>query len=119
MMRRPPRSTLTDTLVPDTTLFLSGDDKGLCDAGDLFGGACEAEQARVIAFDKGFERLGRIALGIDGDEDRRDLGAARGVGLFELRQAAHQLLQVDGADVGAEAVEIGREWCRERVCQYG
>src|SRR3546814_2398149 len=34
MIRRPPRSTLTDTLLPDTTLFRSGLVKGRIDAGE-------------------------------------------------------------------------------------
>src|SRR3546814_14122977 len=34
MIRRPPRSTRTDTLFPYTTLFRSGGDIGVCSAGD-------------------------------------------------------------------------------------
>src|SRR3546814_14127425 len=36
MIRRPPRSTRTDTLFPDTTLFRSGPDTHLRSRGDLF-----------------------------------------------------------------------------------
>src|SRR3546814_17522329 len=78
MIRRPPRSTRTDTLFPYTTLFRSL--RQLAEVRDL-----RTDEQR------------RRAVGA-----RRDAGAAADAGRHVER--AHRL-------------EIGRAWCRERVCQ--
>src|SRR3546814_19791098 len=114
MIRRPPRSTRTDTLFPYTTLFRS---------------RCR--------------RLARIrAAGRDGLHRRRlrRRGATRGMagGLRRApsprwrraddRRAGHgagpgwrRAGSAAGLDDGGRdaAAEIGRASCRERVCQYG
>src|SRR3546814_18508264 len=96
MLRLPPRSTRTDTLFPDTTLFRSVLQHRLQDgervvARDLLwrlGRAVEIEAA-----------VGRLA---DGVAERDVAGLAGGGG------------QGDTDEIG----KIGRASCRERVCQY-
>src|SRR3546814_11278454 len=100
MIRRPPRSTRTDTLFPYTTLF-----RLLAS-----GAAHDAFHAQYIV-----EMTGVSAV----EGGRRN--GARG-----LRRTAHILVcRVDRLDDARVARhfewphdEIGRASCRERVCQY-
>src|SRR3546814_1509586 len=46
MIRRPPRSTRTDTLLPYTTLFRSGDNEGQCDGKPSWNLASDPAQQR-------------------------------------------------------------------------
>src|SRR3546814_3725027 len=62
MIRRPPRSTRTDTLFPDTTLFRSEDD---VEAGDQ-------DVAGIVA--REFRRLLRPAQGRERPQRRREPG---------------------------------------------
>src|SRR3546814_12683396 len=104
MVRRPPRSTRTDTLLPYTTLFRS---------------QVEVEQGKVEAAGGGFGKRGQAVRGVD---DCVALGAQQagdhfGHGGVVLDQ---QQLQGagDGAAAGGAASKIGRASCRDRVCQY-
>src|SRR3546814_13374218 len=115
MIRRPPRSTRTDTLVPYTTLFRSmTTTSGIHVGGQL-----------LKASDASGPRSARSILR-NPTVDAAVLETARG-GI--LREG----LGFDGADVGAvlnvtpdhlglkgidTLEEIGRASCRERVCQY-
>src|SRR3546814_15552892 len=100
MIRRPPRSTRTDTLFPYTTLFRFAhrrhEDVGLApeDALGHARGAARVEDVEVVG----------APLNVG------PLGAGGGEGV----------LVPDGArqEIGARAVEIGRASCRERVCRY-
>src|SRR3546814_14266253 len=108
MIRRPPRSTRTDTLFPYTTLFRSG-------------GQCWRFLLRLRAphgsLDPGgFDYEGwlfRQHIGATASvRDAEPCGIASGATVLKLRQAwATQVDQVLG--------QIGRASCRERVCQYG
>src|SRR3546814_18621422 len=96
MIRRTPRSTRTDTLFPDTTLFRSLVERldRLVAAGDVVEG-----DLRVI------------------------LGQLLGRGLAELHDPAAAALhrvqeEQEQAEEEQEREEIGRASCRERVCQY-
>src|SRR3546814_16017924 len=103
MIRRPPRSTRTDTLFPDTTLFRSalparllGDIAGktvvdLCAAPGGKTAQLAAAGAEVIAVERSPERLQRF------------------------RANLHRL-QLRAEAVAAD--EIGSASCRERVCPY-
>ena len=51
--------------------------------------------------DIGFQHSGRIARGIDADQDRLHLGGTLRRGLLELGEGLHDPLQIDRADVGA------------------
>src|SRR3546814_18137233 len=118
MIRRPPRSTRTDTLFPYTTLFRSG----------VFG-TRTAEQQLVIfgalAVDaKDADLAGMmVAAGVDAARDL-DLELANVELTLHVRKTLRNLLrQRDRARVGEGAIiepgagdEIGRASCRERVC---
>src|SRR3546814_11664725 len=93
MIRRPPRSTRTDTLFPYTTLFRSAGDAGwLCP---------------VAA---GRRRLGRRRL--SGGVPAADSDPVL------LHPAAGTIRLYGARGLSDGSVEIGRASCRERVCQY-
>src|SRR3546814_16934580 len=96
MIRRPPRSTRTDTLFPYTTLFRSTD-KGI---------AIGAAQL--------LDAIGRR----DGDANvaRRVIIVPLLTNLYFLA-SARRVADVL-AELGAPGVQIGRASCRERVCRY-
>src|SRR3546814_12745504 len=109
MIRRPPRSTRTDTLFPYTTLFRS-------DA------TYEARQAVASGSDPAFEKRKQ--------KIREEFLSAQ---TFEAvaREYIEQMMVQNGRAEGtivkanyflyqlAPAIgKIGRESCRERVCQY-
>src|SRR3546814_990090 len=96
MLRRPPRSTRTDTLFPYTTLFRS---------------------ARKLALFVGFARLADadrliIGLGVDIDETTVDLAPRRA--LFERRDRRTQGSVREHRAIDQHAV--GREIGRAHVC---
>src|SRR3546814_17030416 len=104
MIRRPPRSTRTDTLFPYTTLFRS---KGRLGDEDIAGNRLERRAGGVVP-----------ALVVAGHHRpfapifQHDL---RGAEHMARRHEAH----ADIADPALFAIaEIGRASCRERVCQY-
>src|SRR3546814_12713778 len=116
MMRRPPRSTRTDTLRPDTTVFRSVADVAgmrLEDGGIRFAEA-DPDVAQRQELDVFADQLGQPAPDL-----------ARPVGQRQLRQEtslpAH-VTEVHAARLLADQAtlqpdQIGRESCRERVCQ--
>src|SRR3546814_11597018 len=110
MIRRPPRSTRTDTLFPYTTLFRSGR-KEAPDAavGDRRGETTLAQEQQGSQQDTS-----------QGDGARSDfqavLGFAAGMAAA-MRQHIGQRWRDQGADEGRQ--QIGRATCRERVRQYG
>src|SRR3546814_2309856 len=75
MIRRPPRSTLTDTLLPYTTLFRSSDAHPSCEH--------DAVGNRIIAADVapetcvGRETAGERAFGLDQAGDAKALGRVK------------------------------------------
>src|SRR3546814_21054606 len=104
MIRRPPRSTRTDTLFPYTTLFRSRQQPG----------------AELALFQMAGLRVAR------GDQRRGEVEGEPVAALELLAEAAselgiaveprHLVLVLHGEQL--EIVEIGRASCRERVCQY-
>src|SRR3546814_11849797 len=133
MIRRPPRSTRTDTLFPYTTLFRSN---CLSEASSLFlvavGLSLIFGVTRIVNFAHGsLYMLGiYVAYSIVQAMGHTPLGfwfslvaAALLVGAFGalleivlLRRVYHvpELFQL----LATFALEIGRASCRERVCQY-
>src|SRR3546814_20141336 len=107
MIRRPPRSTRTDTPFPDTTLFRSAETRGRgTDARIAVGSA----GGGGFLLPRGVVRLERAG----GDRvEGRGGGAARGMG--GVRGARSRWLADRG---GARAGQIGRASGRGRVCQY-
>src|SRR3546814_16510988 len=108
MIRRPPRSTRTDTLFPYTTLFRSDYESRFRDSViERF--ADEYMKGRTpipcISCNQGVKFTDLLSLA-------RDLGA-------DCLATGHYVRRVVGPN-GAELhrAEIGRASCRERVCKY-
>src|SRR3546814_16087168 len=89
IIRRPPRSTRTDTLFPYTTLFLSHG----------------AGHVDAVLLKAAWESAGDPAA----LDDLADLAAA-------WRGTAETALE--SGQQGGSFLQIGRASCRERVCQY-
>src|SRR3546814_16468810 len=123
MIRRPPRSTRTDTLFPYTTLFRSIAVDRIARLGDH-------EHVSVHRLKQTKMRLHRGNLGLGGAvKQRRSVPAAdeREPEAIEQRlqrgrRAREFTAQLDAFDADllciAEHRSIGRAPCRERVCQY-
>src|SRR3546814_19031606 len=114
MIRLPPRSTRTDTLVPYTTLFRS--DNFLVVKPTFHSYSPPPALVDILFFAR-FD-FGETDI-VDGEDAAvfEDLGGAFG----QIRHAAdaiqRRLAQID--DHSTDAVhQIGRASCRERVCQY-
>src|SRR3546814_12809753 len=110
MIRRPPRSTRTDTLFPYTTLFRSLGRPARRLALDLLDHPAGLHRFRPLLENVGVLVAARevvVAL----DEEPVLLLLARLVGHAHQVPASAQLLAV-------QLEEIGRASCRERVCQY-
>src|SRR3546814_21135698 len=109
MILRPPRTTLTDTLLPDTTLFRSADD-----GGEQFGDAAddlavdEGDGGRVLQVDA---QAAVLLADLDVEVGVQLLRGARIV----RRAAGGQHRQGAAAQ---QVVQIGRASCRERVWTY-
>src|SRR3546814_16823752 len=99
MIRRPPRSTRTDTLFPYTTLFRNHR------AEALHGGMDQEQRDRVM----GRLRDGTAELLIATDV------AARGLDVDTLTH----VVNYDVPAAPEAYVQLGRASCRERVCPYG
>src|SRR3546814_19678977 len=114
MLRRPPRSTRTDTLFPYTTLFRS--------PGDRPGEATFDRRGRgvdivTVEAEPGFEAQGVAGAEADGFHFR--LGQQPAGEVFRLisRQRDFTAILAGIARAGDEG-QNGRESCRERVGQY-
>src|SRR3546814_14623590 len=111
MIRRPPRSTRTDTLFPYTTLFRSEVPEDL--------------PRRQGVHSR--QREGHLLDGVHGLRRRRhrhlrEPGERQAVRLSlegtECRYLAHHFGAEEGRDFRRRQPEqIGWAWCRERVCQ--
>src|SRR3546814_16326957 len=113
ILRRPPRSTRTDTLFPYTTLFRSN----ITVRGDLVGANLAWDDIAVDALTL-HARPSAAGTQVQLTLDRVHRGA------WYLPQL---VADIDGTQVKAmwslravadRAVEIGRASCRARVCQY-
>src|SRR3546814_7280738 len=99
MIRRPPRSTRTDTLFPDTTLFRSDDLEGL------------VHQVAVRAFDDlGEEDVGDgvaplVELHHAGRRLELQLGEGRAEGLAAVGEVAVHLVQPQQRSLGVRSEE--------------
>src|SRR3546814_14533301 len=104
MIRRPPRSTRTDTLFPYTTLFRS-------DLADL----ATPEAFLFIAFRVPYSPAIGVKL-ISTPWTDQNLEHAEGIGAEQLRKEHRNKGMPD--DLANILEQIGRASCRERVCQY-
>src|SRR3546814_14189810 len=128
MIRRPPRSTRTDTLFPYTTLFRSKAQAHLvCNALDA--GAASDEAVLILAFGAEPRRRHDMAAMMAGeavDEAVLDhpCGAVRALdavaaGAAERQRREAAAIEEEKALLALfEPVELGRQSCRDRVCQY-
>src|SRR3546814_12089341 len=104
MIRRPPRSTRTDTLLPYTTLFRS----------------IVIAQAKhvIVRLPLGLEQIFARALLLDQQHARPeqvDESALVALDQFDLLLEHRDALPIDAEDVEEK---IGRASCRARVCTY-
>src|SRR3546814_17513788 len=105
MIRRPPRSTRTDTLFPYTTLFRSG---ALTTSVSATGKLAPVNQVTV-----GSQLSGLVTQVMVDVNDRVAKGQA--LALIDPEQIDDQI-RAGRAQLAAS--KIGRASCRERVCQY-
>src|SRR3546814_15839014 len=105
MIRRPPRSTRTDTLFPYTTLFRSHPTRGAISPAEFIP---VAEECGLI------ETIGEWVLRTACDEAARWPDGVRVAVNVSPIQFANPALPA----IVTNAPEIGRASCRERVCQY-
>src|SRR3546814_19595186 len=116
MIRRPPRSTRTDTLFPYTTLFRSESNAGAYDQGDAIIWRQRQNGGKGHQPEACDDRYPHIII----------MMSARDEPSSEKRPDDHSKTSHDQhdrpilhADLGERHVEeIGRASCRERVCQY-
>src|SRR3546814_13984957 len=118
MIRRPPRSTRTDTLFPYTTLFRSIAERCL-----------RALQRRMIGGNRPDLRPSE-PVNMIGQNLAANLELATACGKRIILRILAKVLQIDVAMIVArlardmvdalflEFPQIGRASCRERVCQY-
>src|SRR3546814_11867008 len=122
MIRRPPRSTRTDTLCPYTTLFRSehhvdGEGQAVLVA-EGHDATLHADVGVVLAEEADDAVVELVHVEVGGVDD--DVG----LGLHRLEEAALALdrvgetLALRQRVAPPRALEIGRASCRERVCQY-
>src|SRR3546814_15705279 len=107
MLRRPPRSTRTDTLFPYTTLCRS---------------ACQHQSLQAEPGTLTHEHLMEYFVKSGNPEKQRV--ACIIVGIFDRRSPSDAAEKIDKVSDGAIAAvmrrgdKIGRASCRERECQY-
>src|SRR3546814_18635014 len=107
MIRRPPRSTRTDTLFPYTTLFRSAGLDAAVDEG-LAVGLLEPHEQRLRTLVLGGDRLAVVVA-----EQRRHAHCLSG----SVPVAAGPCEHVEPGRPAPGHREIGRATCRGRVCQ--
>src|SRR3546814_13500813 len=115
MIRRPPRSTRTDTLFPYPTLFRSGSDAQASAGGDLDPDITDLDQLPG-AYLAGLAQLDLAIHAHRAAGDQRLAGTAAVANPHQLEQ----LVEFDEVAVELEVElvhEIGRASCRERVGQ--
>src|SRR3546814_11593344 len=111
MIRRPPRSTRTDTLFPYTTLFRSR--RIARPAGLLILMRLESAAARQLEVDLFLEQAG----GFPQELFDRSTQSAVANQIVERRMIRTEILD-PLADAARVIQQIGRASCRERGCQY-
>src|SRR3546814_11959033 len=106
MIRRPPRSTRTDTLFPYTTLFRSPSQNNPANAANMGAVTTQTEQQRLL------------------NETYKSSVSQREAAVAIMRLETSELyLNASATDQKALrestlTAKIGRASCRERMCQY-
>src|SRR3546814_14426447 len=106
MIRRPPRSTRTDTLFPYTTLFRSH-----------IISKTMTTTVLVVEDEPAIRELISVNLSFAGYSAQNATDAEQAQTL--IQSELPDLILLDWMLPGASGIEIGRASCRERVCQYG
>src|SRR3546814_19077763 len=119
MIRRPPRSTRTDTLFPYTTLFRSAG-RLRCVPGQAAAGPAQVGLRHAWRTDG---RRDPCPGAAHADPRRARLAAARGGGLMQKIIVSGGIaldgeVAVSGAKNAVLPIQIGRASCRDSVCQY-
>src|SRR3546814_13323828 len=107
MIRRPQRSTRTDTLFPYTTLFRSGDE-ALADRERLAGVACRDRDLRQAARERG-GRLHMVGERFGASGQRGIVTAVIGIGVTRLLGAVNDLVDKKVAPARSEGRRVGTE----------
>src|SRR3546814_15338680 len=115
MIRRPPRSTRTDTLFPYTTLFRSRDVEEAGRAADQR--AAGKHQLRQRLQPALVQRAGAVGDALAAFQHRADR-RVRLEALHLVERGEVRVVVVEADDVADIGLEIGRASCRERVGQY-
>src|SRR3546814_14202110 len=130
MIRRPPRSTRTDTLFPYTTLFRSSQNNSLQGGVTFAAGTSAGAGINNLSLKNVFATPGTLTLpaSVAGTLTLNYTSAALTVPLAGVVADGLDLTAGGGITIngnvstnGAQAyhsAEIGRASCRERVCQY-
>src|SRR3546814_19782212 len=118
MIRRPPRSTRTDTLVPYTTLFRARWKRDACRLGR--GDRTDKDLTGHASQSRGCARSGEIRVNLRIIVISRPL---RGQGVNARASDTASFRPGNAPRLGRTAAaglppEIGRASCRERVCTY-
>src|SRR3546814_15526864 len=117
MIRRPPRSTRTDTLFPYTTLFRSSATHSRQRAVRLTHRAKRtAARSDPIAEQRRRSAVSRIGQDLEGA--RRIVCRIETISEFEGQVQFLGIGNDNDSGFGAPSFEIGRASCGERVCQY-
>src|SRR3546814_18914537 len=117
MIRRPPRSTRTDTLFPYTTLFRSRGDQ----PGRRHGDAPERPRGDLRALaggEEGREALCGEARVFLGSQERIDSRRKERPPCPVKPTTTAATFRTARPPCTSRTAEIGRASCRERVCQY-
>src|SRR3546814_15784334 len=124
MIRRPPRSTLTDTLFPYTTLFRSCD-HAPCHAGFTarHGAPRRIAHGRMVGIRPRQRRLENPRRAHENAPPPRSPPVPAGVGLLggivrADRPGRLRLSDVPHVAATPERTQIGERACGERVCTY-
>src|SRR3546814_13543999 len=121
MIRRPPRSTRTDTLFPYTTLFRSVAQRADVGIAPQHPEAVDLERQTFRA--QWRRRVGDVEMqvragGVAGETEFGDhLATAHALARHDADASGLEML-VERMAAVAEVEQIGRAWCRARVCQY-
>src|SRR3546814_13530265 len=114
MIRRPQRSTRTDTLLPYTTLFLSA--KKARPAEKIVAGLKEA-----LAVAKGEaepHKIHKPKRNAAAKNAAAPVAAGRAKKLISIRLDQDVIDHFKAGGTGWQSTKIGREACRERGCKY-
>src|SRR3546814_11317888 len=111
MIRRPPRSTRTDTLFPYTTLFRSIPSKALLQSSELYSEAAHGFATHGI-------KVGKLDIDLPAMMKQKQSVVDATTKGVEFLMKKNKITWLKGTGKLLGGGKIGRASCRERVCQY-